>query len=302
MTLNPYLKFALPIIVFLLVTTTDDVSAADKVLLDRATIVIDSDEPSFVQYGVQDVAEYLKELTANDFPVVSSSENGNGVLILVGTKAVQQLFPQMLPDKKLGDEGYLLRYVSKEDASYVLVAGSTPRGTKIALGLLMKKIQAEGDSVFVPDTLNLLGKPAYAKRGMHLNGWAINYPYSFRCWQEEDWQRYLDILSYQGVNLFYLWPFIEIMPVPLSPEDEAYLQECRRIVDYAQKKHGMEVWIMQCTNRVAKDRCGVADPRLRPYWRPSQEDLNPGNPQHFRAIMNSREAMYRIINNADGGV
>ncbi|NUQ66459.1 MAG: hypothetical protein HUU20_28695 [Pirellulales bacterium] len=57
---------------------------------------------------------------------------------------------------------------------------------------------------------------------------------------------------------------------------------------------------MQCTNRVAKDRCGVADPRRRPYWRPSQEDLNPGNPEHFQAIMASREAMYRIINNADG--
>ena len=135
---------------------------------------------------------------------------------------------------------------------------------------------------------------------MHFNGWAINYPYSFRSWREEDWYRYLDILSYQGVNLFYLWPFIEIMPVPLSPEDQAYLEECRRVVDYAQKKHGMEVWIMQCTNRVAKDRCGVADPRLRPYWRPSQEDLNPGNPEHFQAIMASREAMYRIINNADG--
>jgi hypothetical protein len=135
---------------------------------------------------------------------------------------------------------------------------------------------------------------------MHLNGWPLNYPYSFRSWHEKDWQRYLDILSYQGVNLFYLWPFNEIMPVPLSPEDQAYLEECRRVVDYAQQKHGMEVWIMQCTNRVAKDRCGVADPRLRPYWRPAQEDLNPGNPEHFKAILAAREAMYRIINNADG--
>ena len=146
----------------------------------------------------------------------------------------------------------------------------------------------------------MLGKPAFAKRGMHFNGWPLNYPYSFRSWTEKDWQRYLDILSYQGVNLFYLWPFIEIMPVPLSAEDQAYLEECRRVVDYAQKKHGMEVWIMQCTNRVASDRCGVADPRVRPYWRPTQKDLNPGKPADFQAILASREAMYRIINNADG--
>ena len=164
----------------------------------------------------------------------------------------------------------------------------------------MKTIQVEGRSAFVPAALHVSGKPPIAKRGMHFNGWAFNSPYSFRNWSEEEWKRYLDILAYQGVNLFYLWPFIEIMPVPLSPEDQAYLEECRRVVDYAQKKHGMEVWIMQCTNRVAKDRCGVADPRRRPYWRPSQEDLNPGNPEHFKAIMASREAMYRILNNVDG--
>ena len=40
------------------------------------------------------------------------------------------------------------------------------------------------------------------------------------------------------------------------------------MVDYAQKKHGMEVWIMQCTNRVAKDRCGVADPSAAPTGGP----------------------------------
>ena len=164
----------------------------------------------------------------------------------------------------------------------MVAAGATPRGTKPALAALMKAIQVEGKSAFVPAGLDVSGKPAFAKRGMHFNGWAFNAPYSFRNWSEEDWKRYLDILAYQGVNLFYLWPFIEIMPVPLSPEDRAYLEECRRVVDYAQKKHGMEVWIMQCTNRVAKDRCGVADPRRRPYWRPSQEDLNPGKPERFQ--------------------
>jgi hypothetical protein len=164
----------------------------------------------------------------------------------------------------------------------------------------MKAIRAEGKSAFIPAPLDVLSTPAFAKRGLHFNGWAFNAPYSFRGWREENWQRYLDILSYQGVNLFYLWPFMEIMPVPLSKEDRTYLEECRRVVDYAQKKHGMEVWIMQCANRVAKDRCGVADPRKRPYWRPDQEDLNPGNPEAFQRIMESREAMYRIINNADG--
>lgn len=272
--------------------------AAEKVSLDRAAIVIDADQPSFVQYGVEDCAGYLKELTGNNVPVSDKFE-GEGVHILVGPKAVRQIFPQALP-QKMDAEEYLLRAASKDGVDYILVSGETSRGTKAALMALMKKIRFAEKSAFVEKPLDVLAKPSFAKRGMHFNGWAFNSPYSFRNWREEDWQRYLDILAYQGVNLFYLWPFIEIMPVPLSPEDQAYLEECRHVVDYAQKKHGMEVWIMQCTNRVAQDRCGVADPRLRPYWRPSQKDLNPGDPKDFQAIMDSREAMYRILNNVDG--
>jgi hypothetical protein len=200
----------------------------------------------------------------------------------------------------LGEEGFVLKSVFKDDRNFLVVAGSTPHGTKAGLAALMKRIRVKGHTAFLDAPLDVTGKPAFAKRGLHFNGWAFHYPYTFRCWREEDWQHFLDLLAYQGVNLFYLWPFIEIMPVPLSREDQAYLEECRRIVHYAQQKHGMEVWIMQCTNRVAQDRCGVADPRRRPYWRPSQKDLNPGNPEHLQAILKSREALYRIVNNADG--
>ena len=35
--------------------------AAEKVSLDRVTVVVDSSEPSFVQYGVEELAGYLKE-------------------------------------------------------------------------------------------------------------------------------------------------------------------------------------------------------------------------------------------------
>jgi len=225
---------------------------AGRIRLDDSSIVTDPSQPSFVEYGVAELA------------------------------------------------GYLLRSGSGDGADYVVVTGATPRGTKLALAVLMKRIRIEGGSAFLDAPLDVVGRPACARRGMHFNGWAFNYPYTFRPWREEDWQRYLDILAYQGVNLFYLWPFIEIMPVPLSPEDEAYLQECNRVVDYAQRKHGMEVWIMQCTNRVARHRCGVADPRRRPYWRPAQEDLDPGKPEHLQAILESREALYRIVDKADG--
>jgi hypothetical protein len=290
------LAFALP---FSLAAAVE-ARVAEKIVLDRAIIVADSAEPSFVQYGVKELAGFLKDVTGNEIRVVNSPGETNGVRIVVGTQAAGQIVSEGLPDPGAGEEAYVLRCLTKADTVYVIAAGGTPRGTKAALAALVRAIGVEGKSAFLPASLNVATQPAVPKRGMHFNGWAFNAPYSFRAWREEDWQRYLDILAYQGVNLFYLWPFIEIMPVPLSPEDREYLEECRRVVDYAQKRHGMEVWIMQCTNRVARDRCGVADPRRRPYWRSSQEDLDPGRPEHLQAILASREAMYRIIDNADG--
>ena len=245
--------------------------AADRVLLNHAQIVVDSHQPSFVQYGVDDLAGYLKESTGDEIPVIEAPDGKKAVQILVGKEIVGRVFPQLMSDAKLGEEAYLLKVAAKGGCNLCDRRGRRPARHEGRPGTLMKAIQVEGNRRSCRPSLDVLGKPAFAKRGMHFNGWAFDYPYSFRNWREKDWQRYLDILSYQGVNLFYLWPFIEIMPVPLSPEDQAYLEECRRVVDYAQKKHGMEVWIMQCTNRVAKDRCGVADPRRRPYWRPCQK-------------------------------
>lgn len=274
--------------------------AAERLVLNNAAVVVYAAEPSYVQYGVEELASYLKDIAGNSIPVVASPTSKHEIRIVVGQAAGQKLLPQNISAEQLGDDGYVLRTANQNGVEYLVVAGATPRGTKAGIAALMKAIQADGKSAYVAKPLDVVNKPPVAKRGMHFNGWAFNSPYSFRNWREEDWKSYLDILAYQGVNLFYLWPFMEIMPAPLSAEDTAYLEECRRSVAYAQQKHGMEVWIMQCTNRVAKDDCGVKNPRLRPYWRPSQEDLNPGNPEHFARIMASREALYKILNNVDG--
>jgi hypothetical protein len=268
--------------------------------LEGCAIVMDPGQPDCVQYAVSDLRDYLREITGNEVPIATAPGGAASVSIVIGPHAAEHVGGPSLLAEKLRGEGYVLKSLAKDGKHYLVAAGAAAQGTKYAVGRLMKLIRAEGKSAFLDAPADLVSKPSFAKRGMHFNGWAFRSPYTFRGWREDQWQRYLDILSYQGVNLFFLWPFMEIMPVPLSQEDRAYLDECRRVVDYAQKKHGMEVWIMQCTNRVAKDRCGVADPRRRPYWRPSQEDLNPGNPQHFQAIMASREALYRVLDNVDG--
>ena len=297
-------SYACSVLLFFLVVLVifgSGIQASEPTLkLDHASIVTGAEQPSFVQYAMEDLVAYIKESTGNEILVVRTPPSEKGVRILVGEKIVQEIFPEHAFTKDLGKEGYILKTASVDNVDYLIATGATPRGTKLALGVLMKALQFEGKTVFVPASLQLTGKPAFAKRGMHFNGWAISPPYSFRTWSEKEWKQYIDILAYQGVNLFYIWPFMEIIPLPLSAEDQEYLEECRRVVDYAQKKHGMEVWIMQCTNRVAEDRCGVENPRSRPYWRSSQRDLDPKNPKDFEAIMASREAMYKNIDNVDG--
>jgi hypothetical protein len=96
---------------------------------------------------------------------------------------------------------------------------------------------------------------------------------------------------------------MEILPVPLSTEDEAYLQEVHRVVDYAQNQRGMEVWIMQSANRIGTSDCGIRDPRMRTYWvNDCQKDMNPADPEQFARVLKSFGAFYKIVNNADAYV
>lgn len=301
MTTCPGMTRALTFATIWMLAAISECQADGSVALDRCAIVVDPAQTSFVQYAVEELSSYLEHATGREVPIAHTDESGAPTRIAVGPETAQRVLGDLFPAAKFGKEGYLLKSLFQDGVLWIVASGATPHGTKNALSALIKTIRIVDDSASIPAALDRLGKPAYAVRGVHFNGWPLNYPYSFRSWREADWQRYLDLLSYQSVNLFYLWPFVEIMPVPFSAEDQAYLEECRRLIDYAQTKHGMEVWIMQCTNRVAKDHCGTADPRLRPYWRPeSQPDLDPGQPDDFQAILASREAMYRILDNADG--
>jgi hypothetical protein len=163
-------------------------------------------------------------------------------------------------------------------------------------------IHGEGQSAYLDGPVDLRSKPRIAVRGIHLNGWPLKYPYAFRSWKEQDWKRFVDIAWAQRINLFYLWPFMEIIPVPMSAQDEAYLQEVQRVIDYAHNQRGMEVWIMQSANRVGVTNCGIEDPRFRTYWvmGECQNDMNPADPEQFANILKSFEAFYKIVNNADG--
>jgi hypothetical protein len=275
-----------------------------RVSLDDTIILVDSSEPSYVQYGAKDLGSYLTDITGKPIIVSSSMNSARKAksVIAVGIKMARAMGAEWNLAANLGDEGSIIRSFDKGAVRVVIVAGLNPHGTNMGIATFMQMIRAEGKSAYLDGAVDIRNRPDIAVRGIHLNGWPLNYPYAFRSWKEADWKRFIDIAWAQRINLFYLWPFMEIIPVPLSAEDKAYLQEVQRVIDYAQKQRGMEVWIMQSANRVAVSDCGTRDPRFRTYWVPGecQKDMNPADPQQFENILAHFEALYKIVNNADG--
>ena len=127
-------------------------------------MIVSDEQPAYVQRGVQELAECLRE------------HGGAAVQIVVGEKSVQRFAPDIWrkQSSSLGAEGFLIR----NHQGSLLVTGATPQGTKYGLVELVKRIDAAGR---LPHHINLTSVPAFGVRGMHLNGWAMNYPYAFRC-------------------------------------------------------------------------------------------------------------------------
>jgi hypothetical protein len=65
--------------------------AAEKLVLDHAVIIVDAAEPSFVQYGVEELASYLQDATGNKISVVADAKSDQKIRIVVGAKMAGQL-------------------------------------------------------------------------------------------------------------------------------------------------------------------------------------------------------------------
>jgi hypothetical protein len=270
---------------------------------DRCALVAEAPAAQPLRRSLEEARAYLAEITGA--PVISGAAAPRAtpspapargeLLIAVGGE------PSTVVSQLNSPEAFRVSTGMRSGRAFACVAGASPIGTARGLSRLLGMIEVSGRRARLPALSDAASAPRFALRGMHLNGWAASHPYAFRCWSEEDWQRYVDMLFHEGVNLLFLWPSIDIIPSPLSREDEEYLQEVRRVVAYAREQRGMEVWALQSANRIALSDCGVRDPRLRPYWLPEfQVDLDPGDPEQLDAILRSREPLYRIVDNIDG--
>src|SRR5581483_9617379 len=272
------------------------------IMLEQPVILLSNSEPSYVQYAARDLASFLGQVSGSAVSVSSDPKSVRKAhsQIIVGEAMARAVHVDVGDLSDVGAEGALIRATSGQKGNTILVAGKDPHGTNFGIATLMLRLRSEGSVAMLEHQLDLRSKPDTAVRGFHVNGWSLNYPYSFRAWKEADWKHFIDIAWIQRANLVFFWPFMELMPVPLSAEDQSYLREVRRVIDYAQKQRGMEVWIMQSANRIALNDCGVVDPRQRPYWvNGCQKDMNPGDPDQFARLEKVFETFYHEINNAD---
>jgi hypothetical protein len=271
--------------------------------LQGTSIAVGANEPAFVLHAVGDLADYLRELTGSEVRITHEAGKSIGKSIVVGADLVRQAYPGLLESRKLGKEGFVLKLGGAGDSQQLIVAGAEPGGTNFGLATLMGMIRREGGAVSMDCPSEMESVPQLSVRGIHLNGWPLSHPYAFRAWSERDWQKYIDMIWLARANLLLLWPAMEILPLPLSPEDRDYLEEVRRVVVYAQQKRGIEVWIMHSANRIALTDCGERDPKPRPYWvNQCQKDMNPAVPGEFARIEKSFDTFYQILNNAAGYV
>src|SRR5262249_25221655 len=149
-----------------------------------------------------------------------------------------------ITDQMPGDQGYILKVMRfGENKNVVLAAGSESHGTNYALMELRQRLCESRSGLGLSDSLDILEKPRLKVRGLYLHQhWQYNYRYATWSWSVEDWKKALDLVAYLRVNLVLTWPHMDMLAPPLSNPEKEYLADFREIIDYAQRKRGIEIW------------------------------------------------------------
>jgi len=88
---------------------------------------VDAEQSSYVQYAVQELAAYLKEITGREPPVTTTFDRVAGTVVVVGSEAAAKLLSAGLSVEELGVEGYRLKTLTRDKTTYVVVAGATQK-------------------------------------------------------------------------------------------------------------------------------------------------------------------------------
>src|SRR5580704_7245231 len=121
-------------------------SNRQRISLDDAVILVDSSEPSYIQYAAKDLGSYLAEISGK--PVRVSPSPGvakKAKSVLVVGKAMAQAWRLDLPlTADLGDEGSVIRSFDQAGSQVIAIAGTNPHGTNAGIATLFQMIRADG--------------------------------------------------------------------------------------------------------------------------------------------------------------
>src|SRR5579862_3787706 len=104
---------------------------SSRLILNKVAIFVDSGEPSYVQYGAEDLGAYLAEISGESVKVESSSDAARKYksIIVIGEKMAVAMAVDLDSTGELGDEGSVIRSFDKAGTTVVVIAGRNPHGT-----------------------------------------------------------------------------------------------------------------------------------------------------------------------------
>lgn len=139
--------------------------------------------------------------------------------------------------------------------------------------------------------------------GMYIHQhWSYNYPYAARTWTLHDWIGYIDGLGRLGYNTVVIWPMLETMPNPLTVSDSVYLAKIAQVIDTAQQRYRMKVYIVMCPNVAVKNEEATKYTfENRPFFQ-TDDRVDPADPVAFGKLMARREQLFQPLAAANGVV
>lgn len=137
--------------------------------------------------------------------------------------------------------------------------------------------------------------------GMYIHQhWSYNHPYAARTWTFDDWIGYLGGIRRLGYNTVVIWPMLEIMPNPLTHSDSLYLSKIADVIQTAQAKYQMRVYLVVCPNVSARnEEASKYTFEKRPFFQ-TDDRVDPADPIVLGELMEQREALLRPLARADG--
>lgn len=286
-----------------------------EVSLRKSVVVLDVAEPSYVHYAVSELRQQIKS-AVGAAPTLSydldEALRMDGTLVVVGRQMAGQLARHFenvprIDDRDPGPQGFILKTLRLAgNKPVVLAAGSDSFGTNYAVMQLRQVLLESASGVAVPEPLAVRDTPKFQVRALYLHQhWRYNYPWATWSWGVEDWKRALDMAAYLRVNLVMLWPHMDMLAPPLSVPERDYLADIREIIDYAHRKRGIKIWMVEGANVLLDSpevkRLPVERRDYYAYANMTGGGLkNPSDPKQLAALMANREALYRAVPNADG--